>query len=297
VQSALQRSAEVAAEVEAKLVRAENRAGAVEQHADRAISAVTAAERHVSRANEAAGDADRHASRAGEQAGAVEEAARRLAEAAAAAEREAERARDAAAAAEKAAGVARQAADEAGASRHGHPEERRVISPYEPHTAAEAPGLPPLAAVSAEENGQRGGPAEAAATPAAPPGADPHRPLFSSREDETPKREDRPGFDDVSTPMATIGVNGRFKELNQAFSDLVGYTEPEFQQAIWPPVMDRANLDKHRQQMKDLLEGRVDAAEINTGYVHAQGLLVPIVGKLTLVRDGDEPDYFLLETS
>jgi hypothetical protein len=61
--------------------------------------------------------------------------------------------------------------------------------------------------------------------------------------------------------------------------------------------MDRANLDKHRQQMKDLLEGRVDAAEINTGYVHAQGLLVPIVGKLTLVRDGDEPDYFLLETS
>jgi PAS domain S-box-containing protein len=217
--------------------------------------------------------------------------------AAAAAEHEAERARDAAAAAEKAAGVARQAADEAGASRLGHPEERRVISPYQPHAGADTAALPPLAAVSPEENGQRGGPAAVAPAPAAPAGADPHRPLFSNRADDAPKREERAGFDDVSKPMATIGVDGRFRELNQAFSDLVGYTEAEFQQAVWPPVMDRANLDKHRQQMKDLLEGRTESAEINTGYVHAQGLLVPVVGKLSLVREGGEPAHFLLETS
>jgi hypothetical protein len=62
-------------------------------------------------------------------------------------------------------------------------------------------------------------------------------------------------------------------------------------------VMDRANLDKHRQQMKDMLEGKVESVEINTGYVHAQGLLVPIVGTLSLVREGGEPDHFLLQTS
>jgi hypothetical protein len=49
--------------------------------------------------------------------------------------------------------------------------------------------------------------------------------------------------------------------------------------------------------MKDLLEGRTESAEINTGYVHAQGLLVPVVGKLSLVREGGEPAHFLLETS
>jgi PAS domain S-box-containing protein len=258
---------------------------------------VTAAERHVSRANEAAGESDRHASRAGEQAGAVEEAARRLADAAAAAEREAERARDAAAAAETAAGVARQAADEVGASRLAHAEERRPISRYEPATDETGAALPPLAAVEAGENGQMGAPVAPAAPAAAPAGADPHRPLFADAKNAAPKRDDRPGFDDVKTPMATIGVDGRFKTLNQAFSDLVGYSEAEFQQAIWPPVMDRANLDKHRQQMKDLLEGGVESADINTGYVHAQGLLVPIVGKLSLVREDGEPDHFLLQTS
>ena len=77
----------------------------------------------------------------------------------------------------------------------------------------------------------------------------------------------------------------------------MGYSEVEFQQAVWPPVMDRANLDKHRQQLKEMLEGSQESFEINTGYVHAQGLLVPIVGKLSLVREGDEPNHFLLETS
>jgi hypothetical protein len=61
--------------------------------------------------------------------------------------------------------------------------------------------------------------------------------------------------------------------------------------------MDRANLDKHRQQMKGMLDGSVESVEINTGYVHAQGLLVPVVGKLSLVREGGEPDHFLLQIS
>jgi PAS domain S-box-containing protein len=130
----------------------------------------------------------------------------------------------------------------------------------------------------------------------APPTLAPRKPLFAKK-DEGPKREARPGFDDTGEPKAMIGLDGRFRELNPAFSDLVGYSESEFQQAIWPPVMDRANLDKHREQMKDLLAGKIDSAEIKTGYVHAQGLLVPVVGTLTLVRENGEPAHFLLETS
>jgi PAS domain S-box-containing protein len=248
----------------------------------------------VNRANEATAEADRHASRSGEQAGSMEETARKLTEAAAAAEREAERAREAAAQAEQAAGAARQAADEAEASRHGHAEERRVISRYEAHAAAAA-AAPGVEGPPALGNGHAAAPAAPAAAQA-PPGADPRRPLFASRE-TGPKREEQPGFDDVKQPMATIALDGRFQALNPSFSDLLGYTEAEFQQAVWPPVMDRANLDKHRQQMKDMLEGKVESVEINTGYVHAQGLLVPIVGTLSLVREGGEPDHFLLQTS
>ena len=122
------------------------------------------------------------------------------------------------------------------------------------------------------------------------------KPLFDKK-DTGPKREPRAGFDDVKQPKATIGLDGRFRDLNQAFRDLVGYSESEFQQAVWPPVMDRANLDKHREQMKDMLAGKIESADVKTGYVHAQGLLVPVVGTLTLVRENGEPSHFLLETS
>jgi PAS domain S-box-containing protein len=91
-----------------------------------------------------------------------------------------------------------------------------------------------------------------------------------------------------------IGLDGRFRELNQAFADLVGYSEEDFKSASWPPVMDRANLDKHREQMQQMLDGAIESAAVNTGYVHAQGLLVPVIGTISLVKSGEEPDHFLL---
>jgi PAS domain S-box-containing protein len=97
--------------------------------------------------------------------------------------------------------------------------------------------------------------------------------------------------------MATIELNGHFRELNRAFSDLVGFSEEEFQAALWPPVMDRANLPKHRQQMNHLLGGRISSAGFDTGYVHAQGLLVPLAGTITLVEQNGSPDHFLLDVA
>lgn len=119
----------------------------------------------------------------------------------------------------------------------------------------------------------------------------------ASRANGSPRRsqrEPRPGFDDAGQPMATTELNGSFRELNRRFSELVGYSEEDFQAAVWPPVMDRANLPKHREQMELLREGRIDSADFSTGYVHAQGLLVPLTGTITLVEEAGKPDHFLL---
>ena len=95
--------------------------------------------------------------------------------------------------------------------------------------------------------------------------------------------------------MASIRLDGHFGELNPAFSELVGYAEQEFQAASWPPVADRANLAKHREQIQRMLAGEIESARVDTGYVHAQGLLVPVVGQISLVRESGQPSHFLLE--
>jgi PAS domain S-box-containing protein len=113
-----------------------------------------------------------------------------------------------------------------------------------------------------------------------------------------PAREPRPGFDDEPQAMAVIALDGHFRELNPAFSELVGYSEHDFRVASWPPVADRRQLEHHREQMEALLAGEEKSVEVNTGYVHAQGLLVPIAGKLSLVRDDSgEPDHYLLQVA
>ncbi|HEY8769305.1 MAG TPA: PAS domain S-box protein, partial [Thermoleophilaceae bacterium] len=112
----------------------------------------------------------------------------------------------------------------------------------------------------------------------------------------TPARKPRPGFDDARRPMATIEPDGRFRELNERFSELVGYSESEFQAASWPPAIDRENMSRHHEQLRALRAGELDSVEVSTAYVHAQGLQVPVAGCLSAVRGRDgKPEHYLLE--
>ena len=118
------------------------------------------------------------------------------------------------------------------------------------------------------------------------------------KEPEVPAREPRPGFDDADNAMAVIALDGRFRELNPKFSELVGYREQDFRTASWPPVADRGKLEEHREQMRSLVAGEIDSAQVNTGYVHAQGLLVPVVGTMSVERDdAGEAQRFLLSVA
>ena len=254
-----------AAEVQEAVERATDLRARMDAQVARVEESMSEVERGAIRAEAAASSAAEGAERSGQEAG-------RLAEIAAAAEQQAEYARQAAEAAEEAAMVARAAASQAEAAGHRSRDAERPLVRFDGPANGHAP--------AGNGNGQH----------------DPRRPLFAKRE-TGPARPPRPGFDDANRPMATIGLDGHFKELNPAFTDLVGYSEPDFAQAVWPPVMDRANLQTHRDQMKAMLAGTIESAEVKTGYVHAQGLLVPVVGSLTLVRENGEPSHFLLEAA
>jgi PAS domain S-box-containing protein len=111
-----------------------------------------------------------------------------------------------------------------------------------------------------------------------------------------PDRELQPGFDDSDTPMARIELNGHFRELNARFSELVGYSEAEFQAATWPPVTDRENLARNRKDLRALMDGEAESIEVDTAYIHAQGLMVPVRGTLSVVKDEQgDPSHLMLE--
>jgi PAS domain S-box-containing protein len=109
------------------------------------------------------------------------------------------------------------------------------------------------------------------------------------------EREPRTGFDDSPHPMAILGLDGRFAQLNPPFTRLVGYNEHEFGKAVWPSVHDRKTYREQYDQLQELASGKLETVKLQSTYMHGQGLMVPIVGELTVIRDeAGKPDHLLL---
>ena len=114
------------------------------------------------------------------------------------------------------------------------------------------------------------------------------RTLPKSEDDAPPEpREPRHGFDDESVPMALIGVDGKFKELNPSFCRLVGYQEHEFAKAAWPSPHDRQHYAQQQEQFSELISGGLESVHVTSTYMHGQGLMVPVVGEITAVKGED----------
>jgi PAS domain S-box-containing protein len=118
--------------------------------------------------------------------------------------------------------------------------------------------------------------------------------FYGSDGPSEPDRPSLPDFDELSTPLATLSLDGRFMHLNGAFRKLVGYSEEEFASARWPSPAFTEHIGSQRELRRALAAGEVDEAQIETAYMHREGLLVPLVGRMGLVRDEEGvPDHLL----
>jgi PAS domain S-box-containing protein len=105
----------------------------------------------------------------------------------------------------------------------------------------------------------------------------------------------RPGFDDEAAPMAVIGVDGRFKQLNPSFCRLVGYQEHEFAKAAWPSPHDRQVYVQQQADFADLVSGKLERVAVESTFMHGQGLMIPVVGEISAVKGADGlPSHLLL---
>ena len=94
--------------------------------------------------------------------------------------------------------------------------------------------------------------------------------------------------------VALIGIDGTFKRLDENFCSLLGCREDELRAARWPSIIDRDNLDAHREIARALRAGELPSADIETVYMHSGGLLVPIEGTVSMLRDGaGQPTHYL----
>ena len=94
---------------------------------------------------------------------------------------------------------------------------------------------------------------------------------------------------------ALIALDGSFRRLDEAFCSLLGCREEDLRAARWPSIIDRENLKAHGEIARALEAGEIQSADVETVYMHAQGLLVPIEGTVSMHRaqPGGPPTHFL----
>jgi len=95
----------------------------------------------------------------------------------------------------------------------------------------------------------------------------------------------RSAFDNAPIGMALSGPDGRWAEVNRAFSDLLGYDSNELIQLNFPKLTHPEDIQSDYQNLQRFLESDEATYRTNKRYIHKQGHVVHGVLNVVVVRD------------
>ena len=119
-----------------------------------------------------------------------------------------------------------------------------------------------------------------------------------SREQEEALRESeerfRRAFDDASTGMALVGIDGQWVKVNRAVCEIMGYTEQELLATNFQSLTHTDDLEADLAKMEQLVAGDIQTYQMEKRYIHKQGRTVWALLSVSLVHDGSgRAQYFL----
>jgi PAS domain S-box-containing protein/diguanylate cyclase (GGDEF)-like protein len=101
-------------------------------------------------------------------------------------------------------------------------------------------------------------------------------------------------FRHAAIGMAIVAPNGRWLRVNEAVSQIVGYSDSELREIDFQAITHPDDLDKDLEQVDSLLRGEATTYRMKKRYTHKNGHEVWVLLAVSLVRNSDgTPRYFL----
>ncbi|HTI69095.1 MAG TPA: PAS domain S-box protein [Candidatus Limnocylindria bacterium] len=101
-------------------------------------------------------------------------------------------------------------------------------------------------------------------------------------------------FDHASIGMALVGLDGRWKRVNRALCELIGYSEAELLQIDFQKITHPEDLEADLRQVRRLVAGDIKNYQMEKRYYHRMGTVVHALLSVTLVRDAEgHPVHFV----
>ena len=101
-------------------------------------------------------------------------------------------------------------------------------------------------------------------------------------------------FEKAGTAMGKLAPDGRFLLVNQAFSDLTGYTREELVSGAFQQITHPDDLASDIEALEALLAGEAERYSKDKRYIRRNGREIWVRVSVSLVRDArGEPDFFI----
>lgn len=103
-------------------------------------------------------------------------------------------------------------------------------------------------------------------------------------------------FNTAPQGMALVGPDGHWLEVNEELCRMLGYSREELQARTYREVTHPDDIDTDRQNVADLLAGRINTYQMEKRYLDRLGRTLWVLLSVSLVRDGDGlPVHFVLQ--
>lgn len=100
-------------------------------------------------------------------------------------------------------------------------------------------------------------------------------------------------FDHSIVPMSLTHPSGQLR-VNQAFCDLLGYTQAELENLSWSDITHPADLLRTQEVVDGLISGSITSSRLNKRYLHKNGSIIWCDASTSLRRSADgSPEYFV----
>lgn len=94
--------------------------------------------------------------------------------------------------------------------------------------------------------------------------------------------------------MATVGLDGKWLSINKAISNMLGYDEDTLLTMNFQSITHPEDLDIDLQNLKDLIDGKIDNYHIEKRYIHKNGFIIWALLSVSMVRDPVPENSFFI---
>ncbi|MFL6214395.1 MAG: putative bifunctional diguanylate cyclase/phosphodiesterase [Blastocatellia bacterium] len=104
----------------------------------------------------------------------------------------------------------------------------------------------------------------------------------------------RSAFDLAPIGMALVAPDGRWMQINQSLSEIVGYNEDEFKCMNFQTITHPEDLQGFMQNVSAVLEGRTLTCQMEKRYYHKLGHEVWVLVGVSLIRDSQNQQSHMI---